>query len=135
MIVVDTQLPLQLTVDTDDSERARLVFERDPIWSAPQLWRSEYRNAILGYVRRGHLTLDEALACDLRAAVVLAGHEHAIDSAEVMRTSLAPGLTAYDAEFVTLARALGVMLVTFDKQILANCSDVAVHPADFVRVP
>ena len=134
MIVVDTQLPLQLTVDTDDSELARLVFERDPIWTAPQLWRSEYRNAILGYVRRGHLTLDEALACDLRAAVVLAGHKHAIDSAVVLRTALASKLTAYDAEFVVVARALGVKLVTFDKQILAHCPDVAVHPAEFVRL-
>ena len=44
----------------------------------------------------------------------------------VIATALECGLSAYDAEFVVLARMLGVPLATLDKAILESAGDVAV---------
>ena len=43
----------------------------------------------------------------------------------VIDTALECGLTAYDAEFVVLARTLGVPLATSDREILEGAPDVA----------
>jgi predicted nucleic acid-binding protein len=43
-----------------------------------------------------------------------------IDQAEVIRLGLATGLTAYDATYLWLARALGLPLVTLDKKLGAH---------------
>ena len=41
-------------------------------------------------------------------------------------------ITAYDAEFVVLARQLGVRLVTFDKPLRKAFPEIAVDPAAFM---
>jgi predicted nucleic acid-binding protein len=43
-----------------------------------------------------------------------------IDQGEVVRIALASGLTAYDATYLWLARALGMPLVTLDKKLGAH---------------
>ena len=48
----------------------------------------------------------------------------------VIETALECGLTAYDAEFVVLARTLGVPLATSDREILEGAPDVALSVRD-----
>src|SRR5471032_613129 len=45
-----------------------------------------------------------------------------IDQGEVVRLGLATGLTAYDATYLWLARALGMPLVTLDKKLCAHAT-------------
>jgi predicted nucleic acid-binding protein len=47
-----------------------------------------------------------------------------IDQGEVVRLGLATGLTAYDATYLWLARALGMPLVTLDKKLGAYAKNV-----------
>ena len=46
--------------------------------------------------------------------------EYQINSVEVLRLAQSSGCSAYDCEFVALARHLQVKLITQDKQILAQ---------------
>ncbi len=86
---------------------------------------SELRNVLVGFIRRGDMTPDEAKTLGGRAGAVLEGRISRAPGDAVIDTALECGLTAYDAEFVALARALGVPLVTMDGAILRGAPDVA----------
>lgn len=67
-----------------------------------------------------------AAALFLEALDVLEGlglRFRGIDQAEVVRLGLSTGLTAYDATYLWLARALGMPLVTLDKTLGAHATD------------
>ena len=59
------------------------------------------------------------------AIALLEGCVVGMPGAVVIDVALECGLTAYDAEFVALARLLGVPLVTMDSAILRGAPDVA----------
>lgn len=125
MIVVDTNLVVHLVTAQAEASRAIEIHERDSDWVAPWILISEVRNVLLGMVRRAFLSLSDAVEMIHLADIVLVGEYYAVDSATVLETASATGLTAYDAEFVVLARILGVPLVTAHKEILEKASDVA----------
>jgi predicted nucleic acid-binding protein len=68
-----------------------------------------------------------ATALFLEALDVLTGlglRFRGIDQGEVVRLGLATGLTAYDATYLWLARALGMPLVTLDKKLGAHAKQL-----------
>ncbi|NLH43945.1 MAG: type II toxin-antitoxin system VapC family toxin [Planctomycetes bacterium] len=56
-----------------------------------------------------------------------------VASHPVLALAAASACSAYDCEFVALAKDLNLPLVTADKQILTQFPDVAVSLATFVR--
>ncbi len=109
MIVVDSNILAYLYLPGDFNARAEALLEQDPDWAAPLLWRSEFRNVLAGYLRRGNLTFDAAVAIQQEAESLMQGAEFEVDS-----------------EFVALARQLNVKLVTMDKKVLQAFSSDAV---------
>ena len=128
MIVVDTNVVTRLVVGGEDGADAAALLERDAEWAAPAILVSELRNVLLGFVRRGELTPEQAKAMCDDASLVLGGRIVGVSDSQVLDAGLECGLTAYDAEFVVLARTLGVPLATSDRAILAGAPDVAADP-------
>lgn len=118
MIVVDTNVIAYRWLPGDRTGAADRLWTRDPEWCAPLLWRSEFRSAVVGYLRRRLLDSETALQILETAEAQMRGREYAPRSADVLRTAAESTCSAYDCEFVALARALGVPLVTTDAQIL-----------------
>ena len=118
MIVVDTNILSYFYLRDQYGAEADALLRKNPEWIAPLLWRSEFRNTLLGYVRRDRMTVDRAVALMDDAEDLLQGSEHIPDSRDVLELARDSGCTAYDCEFVALARSFGVKLVTMDRQIL-----------------
>ena len=129
MIVVDTNVMVRLLVGGEGAADAVALFERDPAWAGPPILMSEFRNVLLGFVRRGDLTSEEAKTRSDQAASILIDRLATVASDDVIDVALECSLTAYDAEFVVLARTLGVRLVTLDGAVLRGAADVAVSLA------
>jgi predicted nucleic acid-binding protein len=132
MIVADTNLLIYLYVQGQRTEESETVLRRDPVWAAPLLWRSEFRNVLIGLVRQRALPLEAAAAIVEEAERWLIGHEYSVISHHVLNLAAQSGCSAYDCEFVALANELQVPLVTTDRQILKAFPAVAVSPSAFV---
>ena len=126
MIVVDTNVMVHLLAgEGARADGAASLLRRDPDWAAPPILLSELRNVLVGSVRRKLVERADAIAMLDDAALILQDRVVAVASAEVVRTALELELSGYDAEFVVLARALSVPLLTADEQILTAAPDVA----------
>ncbi len=124
MIVVDSNVIAYLYLPGEFTASAEALLVHDAAWAAPPLWRSELRNILMGYVRRGSLSVEQALAIQREAEALLAPGEADVDSEAVLRLAAASGCTAYDCEFVALAQALSVPLITMDRALLKAFPEV-----------
>jgi predicted nucleic acid-binding protein len=131
VIVTDTNLIAHLYIESESSPSARRVMLRDPDWASPYLWRSEFRNVLLKCLRAGVLERDKAYKILGAAESMMSGREFDVASDGVVDLALTSGCSAYDAEFVVLARELGVPLVTTDRLLLDSFPETAVAPARF----
>jgi len=60
-------------------------------------------------------------------------NEYKINYAQVLYLAQSSGCSAYDCEFVNLAKDLGVSLITEDKKILKNFSETAMSMLAFLE--
>jgi predicted nucleic acid-binding protein len=119
MIVVDSNVIAYCFISTPKlTEAARALLASNPNWNAPLLWRSEFRNILLKYIRVNLLSLADATELQLEAQDLMSNTEFQVDSVQVLELAAQSGCTAYDCEFVALAKSLKTTLVTTDKQIL-----------------
>ena len=117
MIAVDTTVLAYLLFEGDLTPAAEALYQRDPEWAVPLLWRSEFRNVLAGCMRRGDLGVERAIAIQAQAEQLVADSEYATDSESVLRLVAQSMCSAYDCEFVSVAVRLGVMLVTADAKV------------------
>ena len=133
MIVVDTNIIAYLYINGERSQQAEDLLSKDPEWTAPGLWLSEFRNVLSLYLRKNLLALDEILFILQQAEALLAHNEYKVASAEVMGLVNSSNCSAYDCEFVALAQHLNVKLVTVDKKIIKDFPNIAIALEDFLQ--
>jgi len=61
MIVVDTNIISYFYLTSEFSELAEQLYIKESTWSAPILWRSEFRNVLAFYIRKELITLSDAI--------------------------------------------------------------------------
>ncbi|MGL4884534.1 MAG: type II toxin-antitoxin system VapC family toxin [Waterburya sp.] len=133
MIVVDTNIIVYLYINGERSLQAEELLSKDPEWTAPDLWLSEFKNVLSLYLRKNLLTLDEIWSILQQAEALLAHNEYRVASAEVMQLVNSSNCSAYDCEFVALAQHLGVKLVTVDKKIIKDFPNTAIALEEFLQ--
>ena len=126
MIVVDTSVMVRLVVGGRGGADSARLFLQDPEWAGPASLMGGVRDVLLGLVRGRSLTVDQAKAMCDDAALALGGRIVTVPSARVIDAALECGLSAEQAEFVVVARELGVPLATGDRAVLSAARDVAV---------
>ena len=126
MIVVDANIIVYAFTQCEFTRSARAVIEGASGVAVPQLWRQEVANALVVIERKGLLSTGQATQAFSDALSIFLIREREIDPLQALREALASGLSAYDSEYVTLARKLKCPLVTNDRRILSAVPDIAV---------
>ncbi len=122
MIVVDSNVIAYCWINGEQTAHAHRLRQLDPDWHAPVLWRSELRSVLTGRRRDGSLGVSQVREIMAAAEAAFVGREHYLPSERVFAVTDASRLSAYDAEFVALAKILGAPLVTADRALLAAFS-------------
>ena len=117
MIVVDSNVVAYLYLPGEFTADVEKLLKREPDWAVPLLWRSELRNILALYLRKGLLDFDQAFRIQREAEELLAEHEYDVDSFDVLTLARDSGCSAYDCEFIALAQRLNVKLVTGDAKL------------------
>jgi predicted nucleic acid-binding protein len=134
VIVIDTNIIGCLYLTGNFSTKAEQALLKDSQWSAPVLWRSEFRNILALYIRNKLMTLEAAQQIMKEALELIQDREYEVASHLVLNLAAASGCSAYDCEFVALAKDLGLPLITVDKQILKQFPETAISLNQFVAV-
>lgn len=125
MIVVDTNIISYLYISGERSGQVERLLSVDAHWSAPVLWRSEFRSVLGRYLSSNYLSFDEVLHIIQQAGQLLSENEYEVPSAHIMQLVNSSKCSAYDCEFVALAQHLDVPLITADKTILREFPGIA----------
>ena len=132
MIVVDTNLIVQIVLPGDAHEAALAVAARDSEWVAPALWRSELRNVLATSMRVRRLKLADAVTA-FEAADRLVTDFDLEEFPEGCLALAARGrISGYDAEFVFVAERLGKQLVSADRKLAKAFPGRVLSPEEFV---
>jgi len=132
VIVVDTNVIAYLYVESERSEASERLLLKDPVWAAPLLWRSEFRNILALYLRKDLLDFEAVLQIMREAETLMAAAEYEIASALVLALARDSQCSAYDCEFIALARYLEIPLVTADRQLIQTFPDTASDLGEFI---
>lgn len=134
MIVVDTNIISYFYLNSEYSALAEQIFQKDPAWVAPLLWKSEFRNVLSLYLRREIIELNDAIQIIGLSEELLKENEYEVNSFQVLKLANRSGCSAYDCEFVSLAKDLGIALVTEDKKVLTNFPETAQSMVNFLEL-
>lgn len=116
MIVVDTNLVAYAVLPGERTADALALAERDPEF-APALWRRELRNVLATLMRVRRLPLAHALGAFHAAERLVMDATIEPSTEQCLRLAARGRVSAWDAEFVFVAEALGLPLVTADKRL------------------
>jgi predicted nucleic acid-binding protein len=133
MIVADTNIISYLFLPTDYTDKVSQLYRNEPEWIAPELWRSEFRNVLALYLRQQAITLADALIMMEEAEGLMANQEFSPTSVSVLTLVNSSACSAYDCEFVALAKQFGIKLVTQDQKILREFPETAISIDIFLQ--
>lgn len=133
MIVADTNTIAYLYLPTEQTDDVVSLLHKDPHWVAPLLWRSEFRNMLAMYVRKNMIDLQTAISMQSQAERQLADNEYTVHSMDVLKLAAESACSAYDCEFVSLAKSLNIKLVTGDKKLIQTFPEITTTPEDYLR--
>jgi len=126
MIVVYTNVIAYPFIEGEHTQQAKKLYLYDSNWITPFLWRSEFRNIVAFYIRKEHLTLSNAQLLVSEAEHLMHGREYDVGSNDILDLVSKSRCSAYDCEFVALAKNLSIKLYTTDKQILGDFPNIAI---------
>jgi predicted nucleic acid-binding protein len=132
MIVADTNVIAYLSIPSPYTEMAEQLLLQEPDWIAPRLWRSELRNVLALYLRKSLISFDEALRIQSAMEELLQDQEYDTSSLDILSLVNNSSCSAYDCEFVALAKSFNIKLVTMDKKVARSFPDAAVLLTSFM---
>jgi predicted nucleic acid-binding protein len=117
VLVVDTNVLGYLFIEGDFSRNARALLEYDSDWHSEPFILVELTNVFATEIRVRRASLRDAMLALTHAQVVIEPGFYRARHADVLSLAIEFKVSAYDARFLAVARALGVPLVTEDVKL------------------
>lgn len=133
MIVVDTNILVYFYVQGNQSKLVTELFLQDSDWIAPSLWLSEFRNTMMLYKRKDLLNMSTILDIVKAAENLMKNRSFLAKSSDVLNLASISQCSAYECEFVALAKKFQIPLVTADKKIVRSFPETAVSINQFLE--
>ncbi len=132
MIVVDANVIAYALIQGDKTGVARSLRSHDPDWRVPRLWRYEFANILATFLLTKGLAPDPATRILQEALATFSGAEEDPDPADALSLAASHRITAYDAQYMALAKHLKVRLVTEDTGLQRAFRGIAVSMQSFL---
>ncbi len=100
------------------------MWELDSQWCIPELWSHEFLNVLTTYARNANAPLQDVQQL-MANAIEFITREYEVDRMKTLEIAMNNNISAYDAQFVYLAEALGVTLVTEDQGLIRRFPGLA----------
>ena len=117
MQIVDTHIVVNLLVAASFSGSARALYAAGADWHTESLLTIEFSNVMATLIRRLNFPLVEATNTLAEAKRLLRAGLHRVDDGDALDAAAHFGVTAYDARFLLVARALGSPVITEDAKL------------------
>lgn len=117
MIVADTNLVAQLILNLDLTALAQRIYRRDPDWRLPELWRHEFLNVLACYLRFDKVPVPRLLLAWQKSVELFTASTCEVDMPLALELAGERNISAYDAQYVALARVLSVPLITENRKL------------------
>lgn len=132
MVIVDTGPLAFLLLPGDMTDLAQRAYQKDTAWASAPIWRSEFRNLVVRYVREGWITHRAAEQILAAAEEKMHPRQYNIDGKAVLELAAQTGLSAYQCEYLALAQDLNVPLITTQDELIKAAPKLAVSLQDYV---
>ncbi|MFZ5557575.1 MAG: type II toxin-antitoxin system VapC family toxin [Pseudomonadota bacterium] len=120
MIVVDVNVVAYFLIDGEKTASARNLLRRDPDWRLPPLWRHEFLHVLATFAREGGATTAEAQRLWQQGIELFGPGEESVDMEAALALAIANRISAYDAQYIALARQLRTVCVSEDRRLLGT---------------
>lgn len=131
MIVVDTNIISYLLIPNEKyNQSATDLLEKDTNWIAPDLWHYEFLSVLSLYLRKSVIDVNQSRKLYNKACEIVESRKLS-DASNVLNLAAECTLSTYDCSYVALAKETGLPLITEDKKILSEFSDVALNLMDY----
>ena len=132
MIAVDVNTIAYHWFMSPHSDAIKELFSKDSDWVAPVLWRSEFRNILANQIRFQKLALLDALEIWSGAEKMMKKKELPTNTSSVLILVAESNCSAYDCEYIAVARHFNVNLITYDKQLIKEFPDIAMTAEQYL---
>jgi predicted nucleic acid-binding protein len=131
--VVDAHIISLMTFPGRFSSTVSRLHEENPQWVAPALWKADFLNILALYYRKGMIDYSQAaIALDV-AERLIGAREHAADAKAIMEVIVNSNCSAYDCEFIVLAKKLATKVITYNKKLIEEFPDLALTPEEYLK--
>lgn len=132
MIVVDTNVIAYLMIKGEFTDDANNVFKKDSDWIAPNLWKYEFLNILTTLINTKRAELNNVISYFKITNKLFPKLGKEPNFENVITISAKHKISAYDAQFVSLAMDLDIPLITHDKQLLGKFPDISQTMYQFI---
>ena len=133
MIIVDTHILTALYIESEHTTAVESLLNIDCTWLAPISWRSEFRNILALYLHKKIISQQHSLNIMHEAEHLMSGNEYQPSSEIVLQLVNTSSCSAYDCEFVSLAKQFNVPLITQNQKIRTDFPRYTSDIAHYIR--